>query len=572
MKLYSISKPFSAALCAVILLAISVAQAQSTLLELRSTIQDAQRKNIAFFSVIGGTSHYNWVLSIGQELGQRGHTFYFLSADEDAKYGEPFTRVKTVPTGPGTDHKTIDTTALEDPNFTFFQLMKPVLDSTFKNFSKGKYFSNKIDLAICDHIAESCVEAAIASNLPFIVTATADYTKGVYSIHETQCRWVVNRCCVETSAPYVNNDVMSMKNPTTENESIATRFNNMFILPFQGLYHLLPTMRDLIAQKKLLGIDAKLEDPYKKWQHSLKLINNLYGFTAPRPMSPMVEMVGPIIPKKYKPLTPELQEFLDAHTRVAYIAFGQTSVPSTNNIRLLLTAVMNGIERGALDGFLWATVGATMDRFPSEIKTLSGKTYLMQDIFNQVYPNMRMEKWTPQTAVLLHPSTALFVSHGGLGSWYESMYAGKRMIMYPFYGDQPLNANAIESNGLGAIMRPYLSPEQAADLVCTVANSQDIGRNVRRYQALVHLHSDHGIFRGANLVEEVLYTNKDGRLPHRETADKRMSYVKAHNIDLWCLLGLIALLSTTAIGVVLIGMWKLIRKRGLVGQRKIKKN
>ena len=80
MKLYSTSKSFSAALCAISLLAVSTAQAQSTLLELKSTIQDAQRKNIAFFSVLGGTSHYNWVLSIGEELGQRGHTFYFLSA------------------------------------------------------------------------------------------------------------------------------------------------------------------------------------------------------------------------------------------------------------------------------------------------------------------------------------------------------------------------------------------------------------------------------------------------------------------------------------------------------------
>ncbi|KAL7321826.1 hypothetical protein PS15m_001554 [Mucor circinelloides] len=560
MKFYYRSKPASAILCAAILLAASTAQAQSTLQELKSTIQDAQRKNIAFFSVTGGTSHYNWVLSIGEELGQRGHTFYFLSADEDARHGKPFSHVKTVPTGPDVGHTTMDTTVLEDPNFTFFHFMKPVLDSIFKNFSKDFMFAknffaeNHIDLVICDHIAESCVEAAIASNLPFIVTATADYTK-------------------ETSAPYINNDVMSMNNPTTENESIATRFNNKFIMPLRAIYHLLPTMRDLIAQKKQLGIDAKLEDPYNKWQHSLKLVNNLYGFTAARPASPMVEMVGPIIPKKYKPLTPDLQDFLDAHTKIAYIAFGQLSVPSTNNIRLLLTAVMNGIERGALDGFIWATVGAKMDRFPKEITTLSGKTYLTKDIFDQVYPHMRMEKWTPQTAVLLHPSTTLFISHGGLGSWYESMYAGTRMIMYPYYGDQHLNANTIESSGLGAIMRPYFSSEQAANLVCNVANSEEIGKNVQRYQALVHIHSDHGIIRGANLVEEVLYTNKEGRLPHRETADKRMSYIKAHNIDIWCLLGVIVSLCLTSIGVSCFGIWKFMQNKGLMNQqRKVKQN
>lgn len=52
-----------------------------------------------------------------------------------------------------------------------------MLDFTF---AKRFFAENQIDLVICDHIAESCVEAAIASNLPFIVTATADYTKGMY--------------------------------------------------------------------------------------------------------------------------------------------------------------------------------------------------------------------------------------------------------------------------------------------------------------------------------------------------------------------------------------------------------
>lgn len=36
-------------------------------------------KNIAFAVFIGGSSHYNWVLSIGEELGQRGHNVTFLT-------------------------------------------------------------------------------------------------------------------------------------------------------------------------------------------------------------------------------------------------------------------------------------------------------------------------------------------------------------------------------------------------------------------------------------------------------------------------------------------------------------
>jgi hypothetical protein len=376
---------------------------------------------------------------------------------------------------------------------------------------------------------------------------------------------------IETSAPYINNDALTMKNPTTENESIATRFNNKFILPVRAIFHLLPTMKKLVAQKRLLGIDAKLEDPYNKWKHSLKLVNNLYGFTAARPATSMVEMVGPIIPKKYKPLTQGLQDYLDIHNKVAYIAFGQSSIPAKSNIKLILTAVIEGIERGALDGFIWATVNAKIDRFPKEIITSSGNVYQIEDIFNQVYLHMRMEKWTPQTAILLHPSTAVFISHGGLGSWYESMYAGTRMIMYPYFGDQPLNANTVESSGLGAIMRPDFTPEQAADLVCNITNSEEVGKNVKRYQAMVHIHSEYGIIRGANVVEEVMYSHKNGRLPHRESADKRMSYIKSHNIDLWCLFTLIISLSIAFFVIVSIRLWKFARIV-LINQKKIKKN
>lgn len=77
MKFYNKSKSISAILSASLLIC-STTRAQ-TLLELKSTIHNADRKNIAFFSVVGGSSHYTWVLSIGEELGQRGHNFYFLS-------------------------------------------------------------------------------------------------------------------------------------------------------------------------------------------------------------------------------------------------------------------------------------------------------------------------------------------------------------------------------------------------------------------------------------------------------------------------------------------------------------
>lgn len=36
-------------------------------------------KNIVFGATIGGASHINWALSIGEELGLRGHNVSFLT-------------------------------------------------------------------------------------------------------------------------------------------------------------------------------------------------------------------------------------------------------------------------------------------------------------------------------------------------------------------------------------------------------------------------------------------------------------------------------------------------------------
>lgn len=40
-------------------------------------------KNIAFGASIGGSSHVNWVLSIGEELGIRGHNVSFFTTVSD---------------------------------------------------------------------------------------------------------------------------------------------------------------------------------------------------------------------------------------------------------------------------------------------------------------------------------------------------------------------------------------------------------------------------------------------------------------------------------------------------------
>lgn len=321
---------------------------------------------------------------------------------------------------------------------------------------------------------------------------------------------------------------------TTEFQSFATRFGNKFFVPMMELYYLLPHFNAVADRKRAIGIPAKMQEPSDTWKNSLKLVNSLNGFSAPRPLGPLVEYVGPIIPKSYQPLTQDLKEYLDSHERIAYVAFGQMATPVEKDIYLILSGLLESIEQGRLDGFLWASVHAA-GFFPDTITTSSNTTYNVQDMFNQKNPHARVIKWAPQTAVLQHPSTQLFVSHGGLGSWYESMYSGTRMIMFPFFADQPGNALLIERGKLGGILKNDFTVPQAVELFRQILVDEDgeITKNVNKYQVLVQIHSRRGVAKGADLIEEVAYTNENGLLKHRQSADQRMSYLKSHNLDLY---------------------------------------
>ncbi|KAG1086080.1 hypothetical protein G6F42_021134 [Rhizopus arrhizus] len=174
-------------------------------------------------------------------------------------------------------------------------------------------------------------------------------------------------------------------------------------------------------------------------------------------------------------------------------------------------------------------------------------------MFNQKNPHARVIKWAPQTAVLQHPSTHLFVSHGGLGSWYESMYSGTRMIMFPFFADQPGNALLIERGKLGGILENYFTVPQAVELFHRILADEDgeITKNVNKYQALVQIHSRRGVAKGADLIEEVAYTHENGLLKHRQSADQRMSYLKSHDLDLYGALLVVVALALWVINAII---------------------
>ncbi|OJT12307.1 UDP-glycosyltransferase 73E1 [Trametes pubescens] len=127
----------------------------------------------------------------------------------------------------------------------------------------------------------------------------------------------------------------------------------------------------------------------------------------------------------------EISEFLDTTLKTSgeksllYISFGSIFWPvkSPENIWAFLDVVM---ERNIPFILSHASPIATV---PDEIKEKV-----------KAYGKGILSPWSPQQTILEHPVTGWFLAHGGHNGVTESICAGVPFILWPFGGDQPMNA------------------------------------------------------------------------------------------------------------------------------------
>ncbi|KAG0826119.1 hypothetical protein G6F18_010110 [Rhizopus arrhizus] len=383
-------------------------------------LDDHVPKNIAFSCHFGGSSHIVWVLSILEELAARGHHTTFYTRDDGVKFTKNYPSIDLVSAGPplATKEEVSDmistVTKLEEVDMVLYMITALAQNFTKMYLEHVDFFSkHNVDLAVCDHFNDACIEASITRKIPFIYTSAPLYSP-------------------DTSAPYVNIDFLSFHNPTSKNVSFFARLKDKMINPIRFLIKARGFIKESQREKMALGLEPAA-NPGAKIKDAIKLFNNAFGFTPARPIGPLVEMVGPIVPKIHPVLTDDLQQFLDSHQKVVYVAFGQHAVLTTEELGLIMTSMLENMEAGDIDGILWSVRG--MDHlFPETLQTRSGRVYHIRDLFDKKEgQDILFLEWAPQVAILHHPSTQLFLTHGGAGSVSESLYKGipvlKRMAM-----------------------------------------------------------------------------------------------------------------------------------------------
>ncbi|KAF0553051.1 UDP-Glycosyltransferase/glycogen phosphorylase [Gigaspora margarita] len=395
----------------------------------------------------------------------------------------------------------------------------------FYNIYKQVADENEVDLFFCDYmpvINHPCFDLAWKLGKPAVGISTD--------------------ISIISNAPY-KSDPMLGCHANMENESFYDRFNCAIILPLKLFWSSIDFIRDINAKRANVGVDPHW-DLRGRVSNLLMLSNTFFGFEVSSSDSPLHQEIGPVLPDTFPGLTPVLDSFLADHPRTIYFALGTNAIISSQNVIIILNAFIKLIDQNVIDGVIWSTVRTDI----SESLEYANSSVSISTILNNQHPNIHISKFSPQFAILSHKNTKLFLSHGGAGSSHESMYTGTPMLVLPIMGDQPRNAEMLESAGMALkLSKNNLKVDDIVSKVERLLNEGSFKMNAERVQFLAKVNSKRK-YRAADLMEIVLNTAKyegvkdenggfkiDNEKLLRDwiTPDKRMGFIRGKYLDVY---------------------------------------
>jgi UDP:flavonoid glycosyltransferase YjiC (YdhE family) len=114
---------------------------------------------------------------------------------------------------------------------------------------------------------------------------------------------------------------------------------------------------------------------------------------------------------------------------------------------------------------------------------------------------VRIEPWVAsQIGVLAHPNVGVFVSHCGINSVHESLYAGTPIVGLPMLADQRDMAMRVADAGVGLLLdKRHFSGEALRSAIHAVLHEPRFRSNIVPIQSSFALAG--GVRRAADLIE-----------------------------------------------------------------------
>ncbi|KAM0545405.1 hypothetical protein ACHAPJ_011310 [Fusarium lateritium] len=527
--------------------------------------QNPPRK-ILMVVTVGGYTHAAPVLELGKVLAQRGHTVDFATLDGQESWTKGYEYIdKLHLMGPGPSHEELEA--------HYLRVREWDASKGFASVMESKYLFDSYWTQTYHHLKKIVDDPTTTPDMliaDFFVDAVKDI---LYQYQIPMAMMYPQMPALMCPCSYIPGQpgFQIEGTLTSEHTSMWLRFRNELVI-FKAVPSIIRWVKWTKKMRKDAGVNYKLPTPEKP--SYLVLINSFFGLEAPKDIPPLVQVVGPVLADSYPPLTERYGYFLDKHKKTLYLALGTHIILSNHDAVKLTRGLLAAIEQGHIDGVIWSiSEAARRDLDTSEEFTdKDGKNFSFASPLKCEHPAFLITRFAPQRAILDHPNTAIYLTHGGGSSANEGLYHGKPMLAMGFFFDQISNVPRLVASGTSEALDKFrFTPEDVCHKIKLLSEDKNgsYERNCVRMQRIARVAARRKEL-GADLIEELMYDTegrfdgkKELRPMHLQTADMRMSKFKARNWDLWLVsllgLGLVPLASVT------IGKWAWSERKAIGG-------
>uniref|UniRef100_A0A8C1P4J8 UDP-glucuronosyltransferase n=1 Tax=Cyprinus carpio TaxID=7962 RepID=A0A8C1P4J8_CYPCA len=330
--------------------------------------------------------------------------------------------------------------------------------------------------------------------------------------------YVAERLCGQMPAPPSYVPAVALHDHLTDHMSFIERVENMLLYIIHTT--IFPLGMKFTIDKlytEILGKPTTMCETIGKTD--IMLIRTYWDFEYPRPLLPNFKFVGGLQCKPAKPLSKDLEEFVQSSGDHGIIVFSLGSM--LGNLTL---------ERAN-------TIASALGQMPQKVVwRYNGKTP------ETLAPNTKLCDWIPQNDLLGHPKTKAFITHGGTNGLYEAIYHGVPMVGLPLWGDQPDNLLHMKTKGAAVVLD--ISSIQSKDLVDalkTVINNPSYKESIMRLSRIHHDQPMKPLDRAVYWIEFVM-RHKGAK--HLRVQAHDLSWYQYHCLDVVAfLLSIVALIT-----------------------------
>ncbi|CAG9826900.1 unnamed protein product [Diabrotica balteata] len=239
---------------------------------------------------------------------------------------------------------------------------------------------------------------------------------------------------------------------------------------------------------------------------SLVLTNIIMGFNYARPLTPNIIPVGGLHIRPARKLPNDIEQII-TRSKHGVILFGfGTNIRTADLNADRVQAILRALSR-LNETVLW--------KFDSEIK--------------DVPKNVILRKWLPQSDILAHSKTKLFISHCGALSTIEAVYRGVPIVAVPFIVDQHLLAEQMRVQKWATVVDfKTITEDSFFDAIYEVLHNPEYLKNIQKLSRIVRDQKETPLERALFWIE---YTMRHNGTHHLDPESRNLSLFVQSSLD-----------------------------------------